>query len=512
MPSPTREESKGETGQAENGATNSGDRESGTGDRLACALEMEMTTRSLHGDSKLDCDGLINRNGGDSAEVSVPLSLPGKRTAHMEGDDLYRLRNRKFLLEDKRRLCALALGTALLGILLTIIHAELCPLVYTPGSNIALFINCSISLSTGCLLILIIAFHYKDIRLFVIDHNQVDWRIAMTSHRVLVITLELLVCVIHPVGTYWEVGLHTNSSSSAPLCVSNHHGRALMDMELLLSVLMFLRLYLVHRAILLHSKVLLSASYRSIGSLNNINFTFRFVLKILMNKYPARTLLVFILFFWLTASWMLTLCERQTKAMTGQMDTAMWLIAITFLTVGYGDVAPNTSCGKAVCLFTGVMGVACTAMLVAVVTKTLALNKGEKHVHFFMLDIQISKRIRHAAANVLRECWLLHRANLTRGNRGEHRRHQRCLLEAIRVFRHLRLKQKKLRDYVSEMVDLPKMQMIMCDLSANWNNSYRELEQRILSMEQKLDELSRCFQQTSEMLSHVLRHRNTEIR
>lgn len=33
-------------------------------------------------------------------------------------------------------------------------------------------------------------------------------------------------------------------------------------------------------------------------------------------------------------------------------------------------------------------------MLVAVVTKTLALNKGEKHVHFFMLDIQISKRVR----------------------------------------------------------------------------------------------------------------------
>ncbi|XP_022617655.1 intermediate conductance calcium-activated potassium channel protein 4 isoform X4 [Seriola dumerili] len=519
MPSPTWEGSKAETGQTEDGAAESDDRERGTGGRLLCALEMEMTNRSLHGDSKVDCvncDGLISRNGGDSAEVSVPLSLPGKRTTLMEGDDLHRLRDRKVLLEDKKRLCALALGTALLGILLMIIHAELCPFIYKPGSNIDLIINCSISLSTGCLLIFIIAFHYKDIRLFVNDHNQLDWRIAMTSHRVLVITLELLVCSIHPVGTYWKVGPHVNSSSTAPLCVSNHHNDVLVDMELLLSVLMFLRLYLVHRAILLHSKVLLSASYRSIGSLNNINFTFRFVLKVLMNKHPARALLVFILFFWLTASWMLTLCERQTSRQTsvstGHMDTALWLIAITFLTVGYGDVSPSTSCGKAVCLFTGVMGVACTAMLVAVVTKKLALNKGEKHVHFFMLDIQISKRIRHAAANVLRECWLLHRTNLTKGNRGEHRRHQRCLLEAIRVFRHLRLKQRQLRDYVSEMVDLPKMQMIMCDLSANWNNSYRELEQRILSMEQKLDELSRCFQQTSELLSQVLRHRNPEIR
>ncbi|XP_055359398.1 intermediate conductance calcium-activated potassium channel protein 4 isoform X2 [Betta splendens] len=529
MSSTVWEESQGETGQLEDGVTEFSDRERATGDGVVCALEMEATARGVHGKCKLDClncDGLIGRNGGDSAQVSVPLSLTGKRSSPMEGENLFRLRDRKFLLEDKKRLCALALGTALLGILLMIIHAEICPFVYKPGSSIALIINCSISLSTGCLLLLIIAFHYKDIRLFVIDHNQVDWRIAMTSHRVLVITVELLVCSIHPVGTYWRAGLPLNTSSTAPLCVSNSHGEALLDVELLLSVLMFLRLYLVHRAILLHSKVLLSASYRSIGSLNNINFTFRFVLKVLMNKHPARTLLVFILFFWLTASWMLTLCERHTQASTGHMDTALWLVAITFLTVGYGDVAPTTSCGKCVCLFTGVMGVACTAMLVAVVTEKLALNKGEKHVHLFMLDIQISKRIRHAAANVLRECWLLHRTNLTKGNRGEHRRHQRCLLEAIRVsvtlshtytvrgriFRHLRLKQRKLRDYVSEMVDLPKMQMIMCDLSSNWNNSYRELEQRILSMEQKLDELSRCFHQTSELLSQALRHRNPEIR
>lgn len=52
----------------------------------------------------------------------------------------------------------------------------------------------------------------------------------------------------------------------------------------------------------------------------------------------------------------------------------------------------------------------------------------------------------------------------------------------------------------------------MCDLSANWNNSYRELEQRIISMEQKLDELTRCFQQTSELLAQALHHRHPEIR
>lgn len=122
--------SSGGHGQAEDrDAERSHHRDAGEGGRVICALEMEITNRGMHGDSKLDCvncDGLISRNCGDSAEVSVPLSLPGKRTTHMEGDDLYRLRERKFLIEDRKRLCALALSTALLGILLMIIHAEIC--------------------------------------------------------------------------------------------------------------------------------------------------------------------------------------------------------------------------------------------------------------------------------------------------------------------------------------------------------------------------------------------------
>lgn len=95
--------------------------------RPVCALDMEMTNYDLPGDSKLDCvnlGGLISRNGGDASKVSVPVA---QRTVPMEGDNLYRLRDRKFLLEDKKRLCALALGTAVLGIVLMIIHAETCP-------------------------------------------------------------------------------------------------------------------------------------------------------------------------------------------------------------------------------------------------------------------------------------------------------------------------------------------------------------------------------------------------
>lgn len=41
--------------------------------------------------------------------------------------------------------------------------------------------------------------------------------------------------------------------------------------------------------------------------------------------------------------------------MTSNFLGAMWLISITFLSIGYGDMVPHTYCGKGVCLLTGIM-------------------------------------------------------------------------------------------------------------------------------------------------------------
>jgi len=34
---------------------------------------------------------------------------------------------------------------------------------------------------------------------------------------------------------------------------------------------------------------------------------------------------------------------------------SMWLLSITFLSVGYGDIVPNTYCGRGIAVCTGVM-------------------------------------------------------------------------------------------------------------------------------------------------------------
>lgn len=411
-------------------------------------------------------------------------------------ENLRKLKKRKVLVEQKKRLSAWILFLALFGIVLMVMYTELLRFANCQWFVYLYLMKCTISISTIILLTLILAFHIKEIQLFMTDNSLVHWRIAVTTKKLAWIFLEILVCAIHPFP--FERPCDENG-------LSHWEGRALaplLQAEIFLSILMFLRVYLVPRTVLLHSKVLVDASYRSIGALNKIKFQYQFVIKILMNTCPGRVLLILTISLWVVSSWVLSVCERDTPK-TSNLTSAMWLIPITFLTIGYGDMVPETVCGKMVCLFTGVMGVGCTALIVAVAAQKLEFTKAEKHVHNFMMDIHYMKQIKCAAANVLGEAWLLHK-HTKQGDMAKMRLHQRELIGAIHTFRRKRIKHKNLKDQVNAMVDISKMQMIMTDLDYNFTSSHQDLEKRIDQLDKKLDEISRLILTAIEspQLSH----------
>ena len=47
-------------------------------------------------------------------------------------------------------------------------------------------------------------------------------------------------------------------------------------------------------------------------------------------------------------------CRYHDEEHANLLNT-MWLIAITFLSVGYGDIVPNTYCGRGIAVTTGMM-------------------------------------------------------------------------------------------------------------------------------------------------------------
>lgn len=102
-------------------------------------------------------------------------------------------------------------------------------------------------------------------QLYVHDIGAEDWRIAMTSDRVALIALELAAVAIHP----YPVGLlsyfrQTLQHGPARLSLSE------TELEIVLALPMFLRLYLLGRAMMLHSRLFTDTASRSIGALNKV--------------------------------------------------------------------------------------------------------------------------------------------------------------------------------------------------------------------------------------------------
>ena len=51
----------------------------------------------------------------------------------------------------------------------------------------------------------------------------------------------------------------------------------------------------------------------------------------------------------------ITMLTRYHDEEHANLLNTMWLIAITFLSVGYGDIVPNTYCGRGIAVTTGMM-------------------------------------------------------------------------------------------------------------------------------------------------------------
>lgn len=218
----------------------------------------------------------------------------------------YRLGRRKALFEKRKRISDYALTFALIGIMFMILENELSAALYYDKSSVySHAIKTIISVATVLLLALIGAYHALEVQLFMIDNCADDWRIAMTLKRMGQILLELSICVIHPIP--YELYFTWTTR------LNNHGGRLVstqVPLDVVLSLPMFFRLYLICRVMLLHSKLFTDASSRSIGALNRISFDTRFVLKTLMTICPGTVLMVFMVSIWMIASWAMRLCER----------------------------------------------------------------------------------------------------------------------------------------------------------------------------------------------------------
>ena len=104
---------------------------------------------------------------------------------------------------------------------------------------------------------------------------------------------------------------------------------------------------------------------------------------------------------------------------------------------------------------TALFGLLSSALLISVVAQKLKLTRWEKHVHKFVYDIELSRKRRDQAANVIKfaiKVWYLKR------KKRYHRSHQyhkseRLLYKSIHDYRQIKHEQRKLNENCSDFIE-----------------------------------------------------------
>jgi len=366
------------------------------------------------------------------------------------------LAKRKELFHKRKRHCDVSLCLALAGVGLMILETELTTAFLIRRDSLTSYLmKTCVTSFTVALLIFLGIYHYLDIQLFAVDNGVDDLRLAISFRRVLKIAVEFTICSIHPIPGDFDVHW------SATVADGQMERQMKVPLDVVLSLPMFLRFYLICRAIMLHSRLYQDASSQGLGALNRIHFNFRFIFKSLMTLYPEYVLTIIMLLSFLTSSWALRLCEMYGEEgirddVHASFLNCMWLIAVTFLSVGYGDIVPTTYCGRGIAVLTGMMGAGCTALVVAVLARRLELSRAEKYVHDFVIDADLDKRLKHNAANVVRAGWFVYKYKKLNDGNSKMVSQQRKLLHAVDNIREIRAAQRRLMDNSTTLVEVGK--------------------------------------------------------
>ncbi|XP_062586664.1 small conductance calcium-activated potassium channel protein-like [Saccostrea cucullata] len=411
-----------------------------------------------------------------------------------------RLARRKELFVKRKRSSDVALIFALVGILLMVVQTELTAAKVYPRSSLpSHLMKMAITASTVALLIFLGIYHRLDIQLFIVNNSVDDWRIAMTARRITQMTVEFIVCSIHPIpGNFY-------TTWPATVAEGERHRSLRVPLDTILALPMFLRLFLVCRFIMLHSKLYEDASSQSLGALNRIHFNFRFIFKSLMTMHPDYVLTVIMIVSFLIASWALRMCEMSDssdESVHSNFLNTMWLVAITFLSVGYGDIKPSTYCGRGITVITGMMGAGCTALVVAVLARKLELSRSEKYVHDFVLDVDLDKRLKHEAANVMKSGWFIYKFRKVKVNTSKALKYQTKLLEAIYNIRQIKAAQRRLLDASVTLTEMNKSQnetsrsveLIRCK-QLTLEEKVDNIESKIMSLHDKLNFIHKALRE-----------------
>lgn len=399
----------------------------------------------------------------------------------------FRLRHRKELISHRSKVVDVSFVLSLTGILCNVFHYELVlggVIVYDSVASTALRVITTIT--TVILIVFVLLYNFIGIKLQLVTTGLDNWKLVINMKIIIKTIMELVICSIHPIPY---------GNATTPMLVLNpdtfRYETVYIPVNAILSVLMFLRIYILGRFLVVHSSLFRDTTVQSLGTLSKVNINAKFVFKALMSTMPGTCLTSILVTTLIVNSWSVRICEyysfefHKEHSPAGSYLSAVWLIAVTFLTLGYGDITPYSICGRVFAICTGMMGVGIMALCVAVLAKKLEQTRSEKYVHTFVQQIHMDKIRRNAAADVVKQSMLIWR--LRKVGHGHTStvvlRHRRKLMSAIRTMNKSHDEKYRLRENVIGTVEISKGVTEVCDIVSTVKQNQENVQKRLENLE-----------------------------
>jgi hypothetical protein len=147
-------------------------------------------------------------------------------------------------------------------------------------------------------------------------------------------------------------------------------------------IMIILRMIYVVRASINYS-IFMDQFASSISKEYDVKCNIRFALKCILKTEHFKVVLVFLIASILLLGFMLRVFERPFWAYKHKLEfehfftNAFWLIFITMMTIGYGDISPLTTPGKVICTIAGLWGIFISSLLVVCLYGLLDLSNDQ---------------------------------------------------------------------------------------------------------------------------------------
>ena len=257
-----------------------------------------------------------------------------RKNASIPKEIIVTIKREQTLHRQRKVNSTLSMVVALFGLILAILKKELELLLDTkPQDIMPLIIMATITISSIILTALLIWYHILAMQIKVIEKGLINWKFAISWKVVLQISAEIILANIHPYSLNTEINNEIMEEEGEGTEKLNN----LIGIDKVFTILMFTRLYLVMRMIIVHHRLIDGALTGAFNHLHAMKINYSFGFKVLLNDHPWKMLVSMILLVLLLGSWSMRACEARKGdiyLVTDLLDQ-FWLVAITYLTVGF---------------------------------------------------------------------------------------------------------------------------------------------------------------------------------